>query len=276
MCKQELDIIIPIKNNFAGKDFSVYYTVKSILAQKCVTPNIFLVDDNSTDKTLDELFKMFGSLSNISIVENPQTGTATARNFGASLGKSDLILFVDDDTILNGAYTIMDTINNMKHYAFGCGAIRRWTPMQWPDYLLTEDTYRSWLNILDKISFLPKGVDRETGYMDVTHVTFIGNYGMVQRDVLKETDGFAELYKGWGLEDTHFMYTLCLKGFDYCLFKDFDISVYHLNHNTHRSRDFSSNLKLFQNYQKKVGIYFSESAFFNEFDGTHPVLRKVK
>lgn len=40
-------------------------------------------------------------LTNVMLFEGPKSGVAAARNFGASLAKSELILFIDDDFLIN-------------------------------------------------------------------------------------------------------------------------------------------------------------------------------
>ena len=39
--------------------------------------------------------------SNITVVNNPKQGVASARNLGASLARSEYIIFADDDMIIN-------------------------------------------------------------------------------------------------------------------------------------------------------------------------------
>lgn len=271
-----VDIIIPIKNACFDKKHSIYFTVKSLLFQKGIRFNIYLVDDKSSDETISYLKKTFSEYDNITILKNDNEGVASARNYGVRKGNAEYLLFIDGDTILSSDRTIENTLNVGSDYSFACGAIRYWTPINWEEYVFKHDTYRSWLNILKRISYLPKGVDRNTGFMDVTHVSFIGNYGLIKRSIFEKIGGFPITYKGWGLEDTHLMYLLCLNNYDYYLLKDDNIMVYHLNHKQYgKEKSFIKNLTHFQEFQNKVGITFCESAFFDEFDGIMPVLKQT-
>jgi glycosyltransferase involved in cell wall biosynthesis len=270
-----IDIIMPCKNSYSLKDYSVFYTVKMLLAQKNIDFKIYIVDDNSDDRTYEFLSKDFSHYENVFIIKSNSNGVAGARNTGAYQGNSSLILFIDDDTILYDEFTLAKTVENYKDYSFACGAERFWTFKDWPGYLLREDTWKSWSNILKRISFLPKGVDRDTGHIDLTHISFIGNYGLIKRKVFESVNGFPIIYKGWGMEDTHLMYILCISGYDYGLFSDKEIKVYHLNHTTERNMTFLTNFEQFRNYQKTVGITFNETAFFNNDQSISPVLRKI-
>lgn len=269
-----IDVVIPVRNSISTKNNSIYFTLKSILAQKGISFKVIIVDDGSKDETVSCIKKEFSKYSNIEVVQNPHSGVANARNSGARKGTGEYLLFIDDDTILPN-YTILEEVLDFYHkYSFSCGATRYWTILEWPQHLLKEDTYRSWLNILSKISYIPKGTDRVTGGMDLTHVSFIGNFGMIQRKVFNSVNGYPESYTGWGMEDTHLMYVLCINGYDYNLFMEKNICVYHLNHKNERNETFLTNLEKFKHYQKERGLSFSEAAFFNEYDGISPVLRK--
>jgi len=271
--ESKIDIVIPVKNAILSKNLSIFFTLHFLLRQKSVEIKIFIIVNSSKDKTADYIKKQFHD-KRITVIESSEKGVASARNIGAELGNAPNILFIDDDMILPFNDTLKKTVLASENYDFACGALRFWTPRDWTAFIKKEDTFNSWVNILEKISFLPLGVDRDSGYMDLTHVSFIGNYGLIKREVYEKTKGFPVIYKGWGLEDTHYMYTLCLQKFDYKLLKESDIIVYHLNHEINRNISFIKNLEVFQKYQIKVGIKFNEAAFFKEFDGVVPVLRK--
>jgi len=270
---KNIDIVIPV-SNVVKKNNAILFTLKSILDQKRVDKKIYIVNDGSEDD-IENLINNFFEDTNIMIIHQKKAGVARARNNGASIGKSELILFIDDDTVLSSDYTIKKTIDAAEDYDFACAANRYWTPLNWDEKIDIHDTILSTRNILNKISYIPKGVDRETGLMDLTHLSFIGNYGFIKRNIFEKMGGFPEHYKGWGMEDTHLMYNLCINNFSYRLLKYENISVYHLNHKVSKNLTFLKNYKLFVEYQKKHGFLFSESAFLNEYDGTDKVLSKI-
>ena len=138
------------------------------------------------------------------------------------------------------------------------------------------DTCKSWQNILKKISTDAKGIDRQTGMLDLNHISFIGNFGLIKREVFEKINGFPTIYKGWGMEDTHLMYSLCLNNYDYGLFGEKGIKVYHLNHTIENHASFVRNYKQFKELQKANGILFNEAAFFNEASSIEPVLSPIK
>lgn len=55
----------------------------------------------------------------ISVYNNPKQGVASARNYGVSLAKSDFLLFVDDDMIINGK-AVQRAIDFLKEQKNDC------------------------------------------------------------------------------------------------------------------------------------------------------------
>lgn len=269
----KFDIVIACKNSYSKKNYSIFFTIKTLLAQKHVNFNLYVVDDNSEDDTFNLLKSDFKKYPNIVFLKSDSTGVAAARNFGARHGSSSIIFFMDDDTLLYDEHTLACSITNFSSYSFSCGASRLWTPLQWNKFLFKTDTTKRLMTILRHISFPAKGIDRDTGANDLNHVTFIGNYGMIQRSVFDSFDGFPLIYKGWGMEDTHLMYTLCLNGHDYGIFSEKDIKVFHLNHTVDKNESFPKNYQQFKNFQKEVGVDFNEAAFFDLDPSYNPVLR---
>lgn len=70
--------------------------VNSAIEQDYVNKEIIVVDDGSTDNSV-ELLKAFGS--KITLFESKNNGASTARNIGISMAKGDFIAFLDSDDI---------------------------------------------------------------------------------------------------------------------------------------------------------------------------------
>ncbi|NJN24992.1 MAG: glycosyltransferase [Cyclobacteriaceae bacterium] len=97
---------MPSKDNLNAPTLSVIIPTKDRgpllndhLCQLIKTTGNFYVEIiivNDSEKPLDN----FPNNHNLIICQNPRSGVASARNFGASLASSDLLLFLDDDMVL--------------------------------------------------------------------------------------------------------------------------------------------------------------------------------
>jgi glycosyltransferase involved in cell wall biosynthesis len=88
-----------ILTTFNGEE-SIVQAVKSILAQTIKPSEIIIVDDCSTDSTLEILEREFGHIANLRIIVNAvNSGQSYSRNIAARLSSSDLLIIFDDDDI---------------------------------------------------------------------------------------------------------------------------------------------------------------------------------
>lgn len=97
----EISIIVPIYNRAAL--FS--RTLDSILAQTHKEIHLILVDNNSTDNTL-EAAKDYANthkniISKITVLEESRQGASIARNTGANASTSEWIMFFDSDDTMD-------------------------------------------------------------------------------------------------------------------------------------------------------------------------------
>jgi hypothetical protein len=74
-------------------------TLESVASQTYGNYEVILVDDHSTDRTV-EIAKAFGSMMPLKIVQKEIRGPSRSRNFGAANAKGEIILFLDADIIL--------------------------------------------------------------------------------------------------------------------------------------------------------------------------------
>jgi glycosyltransferase involved in cell wall biosynthesis len=92
----QVTVIIPCFNSqsYIGR------AVDSVLNQSCVPGKILLVDDSSTDKTLEVLLQIQkrNPHANIKVVKNMQNvGPGLTRNNGWDISETDWIAFLDSD-----------------------------------------------------------------------------------------------------------------------------------------------------------------------------------
>ena len=94
----KIDVIMPCYN----VDKIVGRCIRSIINQEYDNEiNIYLVNDGSTDKTLN-ILNQFSSYKNINIINHQNNrGLSAARNSGIRAGTSEIICFLDSDMIVN-------------------------------------------------------------------------------------------------------------------------------------------------------------------------------
>jgi glycosyltransferase involved in cell wall biosynthesis len=77
--------------------------LRSLLAQS-VPIEIIIIDDGSTDNTLQIIYSVESIQRNISVLNQSHGGPAKARNLGAKQASSKILLFVDSDMVFDQDY----------------------------------------------------------------------------------------------------------------------------------------------------------------------------
>lgn len=121
MENKKISIIIPTYNR-AKK---VKRCVNSIINQITLEDEIIIVDDCSTDNTIEVLKKINNKYSNIIIEKNDKNrGVSYSRNKGLEIATKDLILFLDsDDMCTNNMIQIYSTINSETEADIICSGL---------------------------------------------------------------------------------------------------------------------------------------------------------
>ncbi len=88
-----ISVVIPLYN----KEQYIKNTIESVLNQNFKDFEIIIVDDGSTDRSL-EIAKQYKQ-ENIKIISQKNQGVAVARNKGVELATGELIAFIDADDI---------------------------------------------------------------------------------------------------------------------------------------------------------------------------------
>ncbi|MFZ4712640.1 MAG: glycosyltransferase [Bacteriovoracaceae bacterium] len=95
--KKTLDVIIPVYNGLPY----VITTLRSVINQTQKPDRIIIVNDGSTDKTVEELEKIQKAVpsANIEIITKSNGGHSSATNIGIQNSKADFIALVDADDV---------------------------------------------------------------------------------------------------------------------------------------------------------------------------------
>ena len=92
-----LSIIIPICNS----EKTIKKCIDSIICQNNEDLEIIIVDDGSTDNSIDIIKKYQVLHSNIKYYYKSHTGVADTRNYGIKKANGDYIFFVDSDDYID-------------------------------------------------------------------------------------------------------------------------------------------------------------------------------
>ncbi len=112
-----LSIIIPAYNC----ENTIKKAVSSVLTQGFSDCELIIINDGSTDRTIDRANELLEKYDNVISMETSNGGPAKARNAGISVASGDYILFLDsDDDFRPGAFeTISENLSHIDMLIFG-------------------------------------------------------------------------------------------------------------------------------------------------------------
>lgn len=261
-----IDIIIPTAKNIEESNFSICYTIRSILSQNYQPCNIIVVENTPNTGIRTVLQAQFGNLVHVINGLDKPVNISYARNLGVKSSTSDIILFMDDDVIIGHNDSLERIVRIMNHNDFCCGAYRYWTTIEWHKYLSLDYQMNHNLQILKAKSFLPQSIERTTGNRNCSEFTYIGNFGAIKRDVFNAIGGFDEQYEGWLYQDTDIMMRLCFNNYHYQIMSYTDMYCYHLAHPADKQLYRKINKERYMRKQIELNIKFSNSNLFGRFD----------
>ncbi len=261
-----VDVVISTRNNWSGKGRSLVYVVRSLLSQRDCDLNIVVADNGSEDATGERLKKEFGQLVGVLDTSHCSGNISASRNEAARCGKSDIIVFLDDDMIVAESDGLSRSIAVGREVDFACGAVRRWAPLDWPNMIRDDDPIIKVRSTLDHTSQEPFSINRVSGKNILDNRSYLANFGTIKRSVFEGVGGYDEDYEGWGYQDTDLMWRLCVEGHEYDLFSRHGITVYHLSHKVDKSSSYELNRRRFVSKQRRDGRLFHTNHFFEIYE----------
>lgn len=96
IAEPKVSVVIPVYNVIRYID----ETIESLLNQTLKEVEIVLVDDGSSDGSLERIIELATEHENICVVKEPNAGPGTARNNGLAVARGKYISFVDSDDVL--------------------------------------------------------------------------------------------------------------------------------------------------------------------------------
>lgn len=170
-------------------------TIASIRAEAPTGSELIVVDDGSTDQTVE----VARELADRVLVRPCQGGAARARNDGAQVARGDILVFVDSDVIVGpGAIPgLVAQIEAGADAVFGA-----YQPMVAPDIRNAPTTYK---NLLHHYTHLEGAGEAST---------FWSGFGGVRRSAFAAVGGFdPKVTTAADIEDIHLGYRLKKAGF---------------------------------------------------------------
>jgi len=183
-----VDIIVPCYN----VDHIIEQCIHSLIKQEYDNMvHIYLINDGSTDKTLN-ILNQFTSYSNINIINHKNNqGLSAARNSGIKNSSSDIICFLDSDMIVKKNWVKSHIKHHIKNKKI-LGVIG--------DSKLPKG-YNE--NTLDKYFYDERRGARHVGQGNsVNFQYFLFNNSSVKRHVFSKDNLFDETIISYGGEDT--------------------------------------------------------------------------
>lgn len=194
--KPKLSCIVLSCDSHVDKGNSVFHCLCSVFNQAFEDFEIILVE-NSHHKTqnitllkskIKEWNSRRRSIVDFKLINNKRSLTpAAARNIGAAKAKGEVLIFIDDDTIIidDDAFNVVYKLS--EKFDYGYGAERLWTKKAWFEKnssAALKQLEKKYIKILLVNSAdLPKFFHKER-YPLLRKRTFIANFGFCKKDIV--------------------------------------------------------------------------------------------
>jgi glycosyltransferase involved in cell wall biosynthesis len=199
----KLSVIIPTKNRGVVFDQTLLCALDSI---QHLSAEIIVVNDSRTSRPQIEIDHTY-----VTLIDNPKSGVAAARNLGASVAKGEIIIFMDDDILISKE--IIDyTIDFYKHHPNTCfnpdwcypdNFVRQLKTKPFGRFMIDHNliSFKGWYNS-------EKWRDNELFSSDLVASFFLP----ITRELFLESGGYNEKFPYAGFEDYDFPVRLRKRG----------------------------------------------------------------
>ncbi len=268
-----ISIIMPTYNSNTEKKNCIEIALRALLNQSLEAFEVIIVDNASNDDTVPQLSHLFDSFSQkgikISLVSCEARGNkCLARNMGAEAARNEILIFVDDDTVLVTEDALEFISDRLRRHQFACGAKRYWTILYWDGGKALAESRANRFDYLQSIAHLPRGIKRGSGMRDLMEFTWIACFGAVWKADFEQIGGFDINYSGWGRHDMDLMFRLLMEDFTFLNLFD-HMSVIHLNHKVIQEdlEKKRQNISYYLDKEKESGVVFKPNHLFSVYEG---------
>jgi glycosyltransferase involved in cell wall biosynthesis len=176
--KVKFSVVVPSYN----KEYSILRAINSIISQTVQADEIIIVNDGSTDSTLDILNLAFSDFENVIILNQTNKGVSIARNTGIEIASSEFVCFLDSDDEWDPRFLerISGLINNF------------------PEAICFSTAHQRVIREYDKINYVSAYKHDYEGYVDdFFERSLVGSIlnsskACIRRSSVRELGGFPE------------------------------------------------------------------------------------
>lgn len=200
---------------------------------------VVVIVDGSTDDTI-KLLTEFKANFNLTFHYKENGGLVSARNHGIRVAKGDVIVFMDDDILLDPLY-IQNIYDNIKNYPDSVyignlfnveiqfvKRIKRKIESGKTDIYSNMEKYCDSHPFYDAIKILFNIKNGNNLEPTVWWAVISGGNLAIPRKILNKVGGFDPQFKGWGPEDADLAYRIFKNGYSAKYFQQ--CKIYHLDH----------------------------------------------
>ena len=226
---EKVTVIIPVHN----AELHIKRCIESVLNQTYKNIELILINDGSTDNSINILNSYKNKNENILVIDKKNEGVATTRNLGIEKATGKYIMFIDNDDYIENNY-IEDYINNINDNDILIGGYERVTESkvlfsyvlrntEWSKYIIVAPwakLYRTDFLRENDIKFLNYNIGEDVyfsikAYSFNPKISFINNNGYKwyfnqksvsntsQRGLKDDVDIFYLLDKIYSISDKH-------------------------------------------------------------------------
>jgi peptidoglycan-N-acetylglucosamine deacetylase len=163
--KPAVAVLVPAYN----EEKVIERTVRAVLASDYPNMRVIVIDDGSSDRTLEVAHAAFvkeQASGRVLILTKPNSGKAEALNFGLDhLGDEEFFVGIDADTVIapNAISRLVPRFLNPKVAAVAGNAkvgnrVNLWTRWQALEYITSQNFERRALNVLGAVSVVPGAI----------------------------------------------------------------------------------------------------------------------
>lgn len=165
-------------------------TIESLLHQTLPTDQIIVVDDGSSDCTIEKIKKIQENYPMINLIQlSENTGAANARNVGVEHANSEWILFMDSDDIAHPTLA-EELLSHLENLNKGYASVT---------YKLAHSNYRHMNEqgiIIDELYYGQQYNSEEAlGYLLVRNTIATTSGVLIKRDAFQKIGGFQRQYR---------------------------------------------------------------------------------
>lgn len=196
-----ISVIIPVYN----RQNVIEECIRSILEQSYQNFEIILIDDGSSDRTLDICRRIAGGDPRIVLLTMDHAGVSAARNRGLEKARGEYIFFIDSDDVIHPLLlqTLITGMQNSDAAISGTGVLSI-PEKNWNVYKekIAQDVGSGKVTYQDHQQIL------QAFFRETTPINLIGGV-MMRRDLVGNTRFRTDIYIG---EDFLFIYENLIKG----------------------------------------------------------------